>query len=206
MKKTPLSVALLVSIVLGIVVGLGLGVSLTGCEPAPMLPPTGMQIRVLVTDGVDLTGWLPEDRETIRLALMRMNATGDQWVRVEGGEHELVLRTFAAENSSHLGGRYDRRTRIAEVDPAQTHGSWRQLAIEHELMHGKTDLARNHILHVCERPGQSDDCHPTIFGTAVLNPFLPEEGNPWDDTYGPPRTELYQADLDAITQPLETRP
>lgn len=177
--------------------------ALAACEPAPSLPPNGMTIRVLVTDGVDLTGWLPDHQAVLERVMVRMNATGYRFVIVREGPHELTLRTFAATSNDHLAGSYDRRTRVAEVDYARVHGSWLDVSIEHELMHGLTDIAQGHVLHVCDRPGQADDCHPTVFGQAILAPWLPADGVPWEETYAPPRTELYQSDLDAITTRVE---
>lgn len=168
----------------------------TACIDPPHAPSTGHTYRVaLAPDPSGLTGWRPEHRAALTLALSSLAATGDAWVESTPAEAHLRVEPFDAGACTHAGEYAPGEARV-RVDYACAPGTallaW---AIVHESLHFLTWTRARWVGHVCRHPGDAADCTALVRGEAVLNPALPGAYDSEGEPLGPPDPTLREADV-----------
>ena len=175
---------------------------LCACSDPPRAPATGHTYRVaLAPDPSGLTGWRPEHRAALTLALSSLAATGDAWVESAPDTADLRVEPFDAGACTHAGEYAPGEARV-RVDYACAPGTallaW---AIVHESLHFLTWTRARWVGHICRHPGDAADCTARVRGDAVLNPVLPAAFDAQGEPLGPPDPTLREADLSLLRAP-----
>lgn len=145
-------------------------------------------------DGYD--DWRPDQVAALRPALLALARLGPTVVVVaEGADPEPDVVVRPAVLPPGVGARYTLGTRYVEVDPAQAPGTPAlQSVAAHDVMHFWVIRRYGFRGHVCAHAGAAADCHPRVFGEALLNPAALRQ----DD--GPSFDEAWTGDF-PVTEP-----
>lgn len=144
-------------------------------------------VRVGIGPSLDgVWDWRQDQHDQIVAELATMSALGPQWVYSSEGDADVVIRAADLHGSC---GAFSRGLRFVEVDATCVHSSLElQQAAAHELMHWWTWTQHGWLGHICQHVGDASDCHPSIWGLAVLNPTIGgvDPGPGFDEVYSPP--------------------
>lgn len=154
---------------------LTLALLLAACRPpAPSAPRPDRVVRVAVEDGLDWTAWRDDQRAAIERYLPTLSRVGVQWTIARESEADVLVRSWDAGAGCLDGAaRYVVGYRYVEVDAACVGGldGLRYMA-GHELLHQLTWSRYRWLGHVCRFANETTDCHPTVRGKSLLNPYV----------------------------------
>lgn len=158
--------------------------------PSQNNPDVYGSVRVAFGPSLDgITDWRPDQHPYLVEELAKLAALGPDFPLTDEGSADVVVRTFDSGPGCALGsGRYTRGLAFVEVDPACCAGYLEiQQAVGHEVMHWVTDHRWGWVGHICQNAGDAPDCHPSIFGQALLNPALHvmDMGPTFDEAWAP---------------------
>ncbi len=143
-------------------------VLLAACAPSQHDQVAYGVVRVAIS-----TEWRDPQAGYAAAAVADLSALGPTFVVVTDAPDVTVTPFEVLDCDRDGAGRYTRGATVVAIDPVCTPGELAfRTAVGHELMHWLTWTRWRWAGHICRHDGEAPDCHPTIFGTAMLNPAL----------------------------------
>lgn len=136
--------------------------------------PSGPSVRVALADGLDWTAWRDDQRAAIERYLPTLSRVGVRFEVARESHADVLVRSWDAGAGCLDGAaRYVVGYRYVEVDAACVGGldGLRYMA-GHELLHQLTWSRYRWLGHVCRFANETTDCHPTVRGKSLLNPYV----------------------------------
>lgn len=181
-----------------------LALALLACTPppAPLSPSTSDAVRVAIADGLDWTAWRDDQRTAIAAYLPALSRVGVQWTLVHERDADVLIRSWdAGERCPSGAAHYPVGWRYIEIDAACVGGfDGLRYMVGHELLHHLTWTRYRWLGHVCRFANESNDCHPTVLGKSLLNPFVAADASDEEGWINTEPTEIDRELLAALSR------